>query len=156
MDNLTPEQRRYAMFQVKSQDTTPEKSVRSILHRLGFRFRLHRRDLPGKPDIVLPKYKSVIFVHGCFWHQHPDCARATMPKSNADYWEKKLSRNSARDQQVQQQLRELGWRVIVVWECELKDKINLAERITFALKSVSNQPAYSYRRAADHHESYGD
>jgi DNA mismatch endonuclease, patch repair protein len=156
MDNLTPEQRRFAMFQVKSKDTTPEKNVRSLLHRLGFRFRLHCHDLPGKPDIVLPKYKSALFVHGCFWHRHKNCVRATTPKTNVDYWQKKFTRNVERDRRVQQELLDLGWQVIVVWECELKDRIKLAERLTAAFKNDNIQPVYNCHRATDHHEPYGE
>ena len=105
------------MRRVRSKDSKPEKRVRSTLHRMGYRFRLHREDLPGKPDIVLPKYHSVIFVHGCFWHQHLGCAKATYPQSNAEFWKVKLEENVRRDQQNVQELQERGWRVLIVWEC---------------------------------------
>lgn len=155
MDNLTPEQRRYTMFQVKSGDTKPEIFVRSLLHRLGFRFRLHRADLPGKPDIVLPKYKSVVFVHGCFWHRHANCKHATMPKTNVEYWEKKFARNVARDKRVQQELRELGWRVIIVWECELREAPALAEKLASRLKGMDAKQTFEYRKAAEVRAPYG-
>lgn len=117
------------MAQVKSEDTTPEKIVRSALHRMGFRFRLHKKDLPGKPDIVLPKFKTVIFVNGCFWHRHPGCKRATMPASNTEYWEKKFSKTIERDAKTKQLLENLGWQVFVVWECELKNMTLLQDKI---------------------------
>jgi DNA mismatch endonuclease (patch repair protein) len=108
------------MRRVKGRDTGPEKIVRSLLHRLGYRFRLHRPDLPGHPDIVLPARRSVVFVHGCFWHGH-DCARgARPPKANADYWVSKIARNRARDAKHLADLKRLGWRARVIWECELK------------------------------------
>ncbi len=109
------------MRRVRSTDTTPEKAVRSLLHRLGFRFRLHRRDLPGNPDIVLPKYRTVIFVHGCFWHRHIDCNRASTPTSRREYWLPKFQRTVDRDRCNQEELRRTGWHVIVIWECELKN-----------------------------------
>lgn len=114
-------ERSEVMRRVKGKDTTPEKTIRSLLHRLGYRFRLHRSDLPGKPDIVFPSRRSAIFVHGCFWHGH-DCARgARMPKTNADYWLQKISRNRARDEKHLAELEKLGWRTLVVWECEMKE-----------------------------------
>lgn len=109
------------MSSVKGKNTKPERVVRSLLHRSGFRFRLHRKDLPGCPDIVLPKYKTVIFVHGCFWHRHSGCPRTTTPKTNVDSWEKKFADNVARDERNRTALEELGWKVIVIWECEIKD-----------------------------------
>lgn len=120
MDKISPEKRSWTMAQVKSRDTKPEKIVRSLLHRLGYRFRLHRKDLPGRPDIVLPKYRTVVFVHGCFWHGHVGCKRARVPVANNDYWRQKLERNTKRDAQNKVLLESLGWRVFVVWECELK------------------------------------
>lgn len=121
MDRISPEKRSWIMAQVKDRDTGPERAVRSLLHRLGCRFRLHRADLPGTPDIVLPKRRTVIFVHGCFWHRHAGCRRATMPASNTEYWKRKFSRIVARDAQNTLRLEQDGWRVMVVWECELKD-----------------------------------
>jgi len=128
-DVFDPEQRSLVMARVKGANTRPELQVRSMLHRLGYRFRLHRKDLPGKPDIVFPSRRTAIFVHGCFWHQHPGCKNAVRPASNAAYWNEKLDRNAARDLQNLQDLRDLGWRVVVVWECELKDMEGLARRL---------------------------
>jgi DNA mismatch endonuclease (patch repair protein) len=109
------------MRRVKGKDTTPERAVRSLLHRMGYRFRLHRKDLPGHPDIALPGRKFVVFVHGCFWHGH-DCARgARQPKANADYWTAKIARNRTRDEKNLAALAASGWRAKVVWECELKE-----------------------------------
>lgn len=108
------------MTAVRSRDTGPEMVVRSLVHRLGFRFRLHRKDLPGKPDLVLPRHRKIILVHGCFWHQHPGCPRATMPQTRRDFWESKLARNRERDQAVQNALEQAGWRVLIVWECETR------------------------------------
>jgi DNA mismatch endonuclease, patch repair protein len=119
MDRIPPDQRSQVMRQVRGKDTKPELQVRRLLHRLGFRFRLHRDDLPGKPDIVLPKWRAVIFVHGCFWHQHPGCPRAARPTSNVEFWNKKLDRNVARDTENFEQLQQAGWRVYVAWECRV-------------------------------------
>lgn len=109
------------MRQVKGADTKPEMRVRRRLHALGFRYSLHRKDLPGKPDIVLRKYGTVVFVHGCFWHGHPGCKAADLPASNREYWERKIGRNVERDRRNQALLRDQGWRVVVVWECRLGD-----------------------------------
>ena len=122
MDRLTPEKRSWNMSRIKSKDTTPERIVRSFLHRNGFRFRLHAKDLPGKPDIVLPKYNTVIEVRGCYWHRHEGCKDAATPSSNTDFWQKKFSENIARDNRTEQELKALGWNVIVVWECEVENK----------------------------------
>ena len=121
MDILTKEKRSWNMSRIRGKDTKPEKIVRSVLHKDGFRFRLNRKDLPGKPDIVLPKYQSVIFVHGCFWHRHPRCRFAYNPKSRVKFWQNKFSENVERDRFVKKELRKMGWKVIVVWECELKN-----------------------------------
>src|SRR5687768_2132535 len=107
------------MARIRSSNTKPEVSLRKALHRLGLRFRLHGRKLPGKPDIVLPRFKTAIFVHGCFWHRHEGCKVANTPKSNTDFWVDKFSRNVARDAKIADELKRLGWRVIVAWECEL-------------------------------------
>lgn len=130
-DTLTPTQRSERMSRVRGRDTKPEMKVRRLLHALGYRFRLHRRDLPGSPDIVLPRLRSVIFVHGCFWHRHddPDCRLARMPKSRIEFWAPKLLSNQLRDERVQQELEALGWRVLVVWECEVKDQNGLRRKI---------------------------
>lgn len=115
------------MARVHSSNTKPEIEVRKALHASGLRFRLHSRDLPGKPDIVFPSRKLVVFVHGCFWHQHSGCKRARMPKENADFWTPKLQRNLNRDQEVQDALRALGWVVLVAWECKIKSAAYLTE-----------------------------
>lgn len=120
-DVFSKEERSRVMRRVKSADTKPEMRVRRWLHAQGFRFRLHRKDLPGKPDIVLRKHKTVVFVHGCFWHGHAGCKAADLPASNREYWERKIGRNLERDARNQARLREMGWRVIVVWECGLGD-----------------------------------
>ena len=130
MDTVSPEGRSRIMSHVKGRDTTPEKRVRSLLHSMGYRFRLQRADLPGKPDIVLPKFKTVIFVNGCFWHRHPGCKRATLPKSNAEFWRQKLEKNVARDRRNIQTLKDLGWYVLIIWECELKDTRTLQARLS--------------------------
>lgn len=135
MDTASPEKRSWIMRQVKGRDTSPEKIVRSLLHRMGYRFRLQRDDLPGKPDIVLPRFKTVVFVNGCFWHRHSGCKRATTPATNVDYWQTKFERNVARDARNQAELEKMGWRVVVVWECELKDKTTLEKRLDDYLKS---------------------
>ena len=120
-DVFQSDKRREIMQHVKTRNTAPEVKLRSLLHRRGFRFRVNRQDLPGKPDIVLPKYKTVIFVHGCFWHGH-DCSRGKRPQTNVDFWNKKIDANITRDRNETNQLVELGWRVCVVWECEIKKK----------------------------------
>lgn len=121
MDRLTKEHRSWNMSRIKGRNTKPEVCVRSVLHQMGYRFRLHRKDLPGKPDIVLPKYQTVVFVHGCFWHRHPGCQYAYTPKSRVRFWTMKFKRNVERHTEVEEQLTQLGWRVVVVWECETKD-----------------------------------
>lgn len=120
VDTLTPTQRSERMSRIRSTNTKPEVALRKALHRLGFRFRLHGRRLPGKPDIVLPRYHTAIFVHGCFWHRHKGCKTATTPKSNTQFWVDKFDRNTARDAIKKTQLESDGWNVIVVWECHLK------------------------------------
>jgi DNA mismatch endonuclease (patch repair protein) len=131
MDKITAEHRSWNMSRIRSRDTKPEVLVRSILHNMGFRFRLNgvvskkiysKGILPGKPDIVLIKYKTIIFVHGCFWHQHEGCNRANIPKSNQEYWIPKLLKNKERDLALYDLLNQLGWKVIVIWECELKSE----------------------------------
>lgn len=128
--------RSWVMRAVKGRNTRPERAVRSLLHALGYRFRLHRKDLPGSPDIVLPGRKAVIFVHGCFWHGH-GCKRGSRaPKTNADYWTKKLAGNIARDARTRAELKALGWQVLVVWECEIKTE-GLADKLRAFLGSTS-------------------
>ena len=122
MDIWSKKKRSEVMSKIKSKDTKPEKAVRSLLHRMGYRFRIHRKDLPGRPDIVLPKYGVVIFIHGCFWHLHEGCRDGTVPKTGTDKWREKLEKNVARDKRNIQQLEELGWRVLTLWECEIEKK----------------------------------
>lgn len=129
MDNLTPAQRKHTMSQVHSRDTKPETKLRSLIHRLGYRFRLHVMHLPGKPDLVFPGRKKVIFVHGCFWHGHIGCKAAKTPKSNHGYWSTKLGRNKTRDAANIEKLKAMGWDPLVVWECELRDEESIKKRI---------------------------
>ncbi|MDR1246479.1 MAG: very short patch repair endonuclease [Clostridiales Family XIII bacterium] len=131
-DMFDPQKRSEIMSKVHNSNTTPEIRVRKLLHSMGYRFRLQRRDLPGNPDIVLPKYKTVIFVHGCFWHGCPTCRHAKIrPVTNVDYWEKKLNRTLERDKRNVAVLEEMGWRVLVIWECETKKSVTekLLQRI---------------------------
>ena len=120
VDVLTPQQRSFNMSRIKGGNTKPELRLRSLLHSLGLRFRIHNKGLPGKPDIVLPKYRAVVFVHGCFWHRHEGCRYATVPKTRPEFWEEKFERTVRRDMQQTAALKELGWRVFCIWECELK------------------------------------
>jgi len=118
------------MSRIRSKDTKPELIVRSLLHRSGIRFSLHGRGIPGAPDLILRKYKTVIFVHGCFWHQHEGCIEASKPKTRSEYWQSKLSANLARDRRNQDTLVELGWNIIIVWECEvLRDPVGIIQKI---------------------------
>ncbi len=135
MDRYTREKRSALMSQVRGRDTRPEVFVRSLLHRMGFRFRLHRKDLPGRPDIVLPKYRTVVFVHGCFWHQHPGCPKATRPQTNTRFWKTKFAKNVERDAENERALKGLEWNVLIVWECELKDVDALSARLRRELEA---------------------
>src|SRR5262245_2134317 len=137
-DKFTPEERSRIMSRVKGANTQPEKLVRSLLHRLGFRFRLHRKDLPGKPDIVLPRHRKVIFVHGCFWHGHEGCSRSARPTSNQEFWDKKLAGNIERDRRNFEKLENEGWQYLVLWQCELKDKSTLTKKIRAFMKGRTN------------------
>lgn len=127
MDKITKERRSWNMSKIKSKDTKPELKVRKILYKLGYRFRLHRKDLPGRPDIVLPKYKIAIFVNGCFWHRHNNCIEASRPKTNSEFWENKITKNIERDLKKHELLRMANWKVVVFWECELESKNNNIE-----------------------------
>ncbi len=139
-DVYPPDKRSAVMRRVKGKDTTPEMAVRKVLTGLGARYRLHRKDLPGSPDIVLPGRRLAVFVHGCFWHGH-DCARgARVPKANRDYWVAKVDRNRARDVRNREALEALGWRVETVWECELKDRAGLEARLRGVLGRTSAHP----------------
>jgi DNA mismatch endonuclease, patch repair protein len=124
---------RARMLRVGQKHTAPEMTVRRLLHRMGFRFRLHRNDLPGRPDLILPRHCTVIFVHGCFWHGHLECKRAKVPSNNATIWAEKLQRNRDRDARRVVDLRELGWRVLTVWECECADADMLRTRLMLDL-----------------------
>ena len=142
MDRYTRETRSKIMSRVAARDTGPEKTLRSALHRLGYRFRLHQRELPGRPDLVLPKFRTVIFVNGCFWHQHPGCPKATIPKSNRDFWKNKLGRNVERDSENMAALKSAGWQTAVVWECELSSGDRLQEvmdRLQCLFRAKANQ-----------------
>lgn len=127
MDVFEPAKRSEIMRRVRSKDTRPEMVVRSAAHRLGYRFRLHRRDLPGTPDLVFPRLRKVIFVHGCFWHGHMGCSRATLPKSNAEAWKKKIEGNCQRDRRAIEALRCDGWDVLVVWQCSVRNSEGLEQ-----------------------------
>jgi DNA mismatch endonuclease (patch repair protein) len=129
MDKFTSEKRSHIMAQVKGRDTKPEKLIRSIVHQLGFRFRLYRKDLPGKPDIVLPRHKKIIFVHGCFWHGHKDCSRSKRPTSNQEFWDRKIDGNIIRDRKNKKALKPLGWRAMVIWQCETRNVPKLIKRL---------------------------
>lgn len=128
-DSLSPEKRSWNMSRIRSRDTKPEKIVRSALFSMGFRFRLCQKNLPGKPDVVLKKYKTVVFVHGCFWHGHENCKKSRIPKSNVDFWKGKIEHNKQRFETVSRQLQEQGWNVAVIWECETKDTEKLKEKL---------------------------
>lgn len=121
-DHLDKVKRSWNMSRIRGKDTKPEIAVRKMLHAAGFRFRLHVKDLPGKPDIVLPKWKTVVLVHGCFWHRHEGCPRCTTPTSNSEYWDKKFVKNVERDKNDKKTLERLGWKVLIVWECEVLEK----------------------------------
>jgi DNA mismatch endonuclease (patch repair protein) len=132
VDRLTREHRSWNMGRISGRDTKPEIVVRRVLHRLGYRFRLHSKNLPGRPDIVLPRWQTVIFVHGCFWHRHPGCRFAYSPKSRVEFWMKKFDENIARDHHSKSKLEEMGWRVEVIWECETAKLYELENRIRSA------------------------
>ena len=123
-DFMSPEQRSKAMAKVRGGDTRIERELRALLHRSGFRFRKNVRQLPGCPDIVFPRYRAVIFVHGCFWHQHPGCAKSTIPRTRSEFWLNKLRGNQERDSRAINELSDMGWRVAVIWECQLKDNVS--------------------------------
>lgn len=147
-DVHTPEQRHKNMAAIHSSSTKPELKLRRALWSLGFRYRINEKHLPGKPDIVLPKYRTVVFIHGCFWHGHKDCEYYTVPKTNTDFWTAKITRNQQRDQEVWRQLEAKGWYVIIVWECELKkhrfeDTVN-----SVAAEIVRNGNTYQYIQTA--------
>lgn len=133
MDPLSPEHRSWNMSRIRGSDTKPELRLRSLLHRAGYRFRLHDRRLPGRPDIVLPKYRSAIFVHGCFWHRHKGCPKATTPSTRPEFWQEKFRKTVERDSRKAAEVERAGWCVITVWECEIEKE---PEKV---LKQVSDQ-----------------
>lgn len=134
-DTLTSERRSWNMSRIRGQDTGPELVLRSLLHRAGFRFRLHAKQLPGRPDIILPRYRTAIFVHGCFWHRHPGCRNATTPSTRREFWQAKFDGNISRDARNQAELEAAGWTVLTVWECELKaDAEGVARRLASDLR----------------------
>jgi DNA mismatch endonuclease, patch repair protein len=128
-DRLTPEARSALMARIRGRDTSPELALRRLLHGMGYRFRCHRADLPGTPDIVLPGRGTVLFLHGCFWHRHPGCRHATTPRTRPEFWRLKFERNLARDRRTRRALNRAGWSVGVVWECALRDEDRLARRL---------------------------
>jgi DNA mismatch endonuclease (patch repair protein) len=137
VDNITPEKRSSQMRLIRSIDTKPEMLVRRLVHSLGYRYRLHKRDLPGTPDLVFGSRQKVIFVHGCFWHRHlaKSCGIAHLPKSRLEYWEPKLERNRERDRRIKSELIKRGWEVLTVWECQLKNLASVSRRVRTFLNS---------------------
>lgn len=139
MDKLNAERRSANMRRIRSTDTNPELALRRLIHRLGYRFRLHRKDLPGRPDIVFPGLRKVIFMHGCFWHQHRGCREGRIPATRKDYWGPKLTRNRTRDTVNKTLLEEQGWKVHVVWECELKDASKVKRSVRQFLQHTTDR-----------------
>jgi len=129
MDTVSPEKRSRMMAGIRGKNTKPEMVVRKIVHAMGFRYRLHRKDVPGSPDLLFPRLRRAIFVHGCFWHQHAGCKFAYMPKSNTQFWLAKLEGNSRRDARALTTLATLGWEVLIVWECEISDQAALTQKL---------------------------
>lgn len=128
-DTLSQTERSERMSRIRGKDSNPEKELRCLVHAMGYRYRLHVRDLPGKPDMVFPGRRAVIFMHGCFWHRHEGCNLARLPKSRTTFWKEKLEANRQRDQRNQEQLTERGWRVLTVWECQLSDAIGTRQLV---------------------------
>ncbi|WP_348271424.1 very short patch repair endonuclease [Methylobacterium sp. Leaf91] len=153
---MTPAQRSRCMSKIRSKDTKPEIRIRKLLHSLGYRFRLHRRDLPGKPDLAFPSCRKALFVHGCFWHQHFGCKDASVPKSRLEYWAEKFRGNVARDLRSQKLLLDAGWEVLVIWECETSKPDALTQRLVAflgpsgrAVDAISLKPAGRRRGFAE-------
>lgn len=137
-DTITRERRSWNMSRIKGRNTGPELRLRSLLHRAGFRFRLHAKELPGRPDIILPKYRAAIFVHGCFWHRHQGCRNATTPSTRTEFWQSKFDSNVSRDERNRTDLRAAGWTVFTVWECELKsDASGVVERLSRDMRKAA-------------------
>lgn len=139
-DVITQEQRSQNMSRIKGKNTKPEMIVRSACHDLGLRYRLHRKDLPGTPDLVFPKHRLCLFVHGCFWHRHPGCKYAYTPKSRLDFWLPKLAKNVQRDAEAQRALEVSGWRVSIIWECQTKNKDALQTEIQKIINPQNDSP----------------
>jgi DNA mismatch endonuclease (patch repair protein) len=148
-DLISKERRSWNMSRIRSTDTAPERIVRSALHRLGYRFRLHRKDLPGRPDVVLPRFKLAIFVHGCFWHRHPGCRFAYAPKSNRAFWNKKFRENMRRDREKLRALRAGGWRVVVIWECCAERVEKLNRILQHVVLACERQQVYRMRQRGE-------
>ena len=129
VDHISAEKRSWNMRQVRNKNTTPEILTRSLMHAMGLRFRLHRKNLPGSPDIVLAKYRTVVFVHGCYWHRHPGCKYASTPKTNTAFWQNKFAQNVNRDTESCRKLKKSGWNVLIIWQCETKDIEKLRKRL---------------------------
>lgn len=140
MDVFSRGKRSQIMSRISGKDTKPEILVRSLLHRMGYRFRVHKKDLPGKPDITLSKHKKVIFVHGCFWHGHEDCPRSKRPRTNVKFWNKKIDGNIERDKKNIQSLEKLGWTTLTLWTCEIKNQEALKRKLIYFMKTDSNRP----------------
>lgn len=138
MDRLTAERRSWNMSRIKGRDTQPEKRVRSVLHRLGFRFSLRRKDLAGRPDIVLTRYETAVFVHGCFWHRHKNCRNSVIPKTRQEFWLTKLNGNVERDRRNTIALKQQGWKVITLWECEIEDESKLTRKLLAKLPKIQH------------------
>jgi len=147
MDKLTPQRRSENMRRIKSKNSTPELALRTLIFKMGFRYRLHASQLPGKPDLVFPGRKKAIFLHGCFWHQHGPCPDSRLPKSRQDYWLPKLKRNQERDKDAQRKLRELGWNSLVIWECEMKDPTKIKKTVQKFLKEKGPETECATRRS---------
>lgn len=141
-DRLTSEKRSWNMGRIHGKDTSIEVKVRKRLFSHGYRYRKNDKRLPGKPDIVLPKYKSVIFIHGCFWHRHPGCKNATMPKTRVEFWQEKFDRNVENDKLHKDQLEALGWDVIIIWECEIEEQF---DKVIFMIESSLNRKVFNER-----------
>jgi len=141
MDTFSKRKRSWVMGRIKHKDTQPEKIIRSLIHQMGYRFRLHQPELPGKPDIVLPKYRKIILVNGCFWHGHKNCSRAKLPKSNNIFWLKKIEGNKNRDKNNIAALKNLGWDVLVIWQCEIKNQIEIQQRLRKFISDFKSEKA---------------
>ena len=149
IDIVDSRRRSELMAGIRGYDTAPELAVRRIAHRMGLRFRLHRRDLPGRPDLAFPKHRLAVFVHGCFWHRHEGCRYAYTPKSRVAFWMKKFAGNVARDRRQEAALRALGWRVLVIWECEVRNEDDVARRLTATVHGGSLDSARTNHSISD-------